>query len=182
VVKDVVVLIDREQGGAAHLAKNGLNLHAAFKLSALLDILLKHKLVDEAVAQKVRTFIAENQTTLPAAGAAAGAAPAAKQQQQRLSYEARAGLAKNAMAKACLEVMSRKKTNLAVAADVATADEMLQLAEATGPHICVFKTHVDIFDRLGGGVLGMGFDKLQGRKGRWVNGVGQLPVGHHVGC
>jgi uridine monophosphate synthetase len=39
IVKDVVVLIDREQGGAAHLAKNGLNLHAAFKLSAMLDIL-----------------------------------------------------------------------------------------------------------------------------------------------
>lgn len=134
------------------MAKNGLNLHAAFKLSALLDILLKHKLVDESVAQKVRTFIAENQTTLPAAGAAA-AAPAAKQQ-QRLSYEARAGLAKNAMAKACLEVMARKKTNLAVAADVATADEMLQLAEATGPHICVFKTHVDIFDRWVGGWVG----------------------------
>jgi uridine monophosphate synthetase len=53
-VTDVVVLIDREQGGADHLAKNGLQLHAAFKLSAMLDVLLKHKLVDEATAQKVR--------------------------------------------------------------------------------------------------------------------------------
>lgn len=42
VVKDVVVLIDREQGGSAHLAKNGLNLHAAFKLSTLLTVLVKH--------------------------------------------------------------------------------------------------------------------------------------------
>lgn len=140
---DVVVLIDREQGGAAHLAKNGLNLHAAFKLSAMLDILQKHKLVDDTVAQKVRTFIAENQTQLPAAGTAAAAAP----KQQRLTYEARAAVAKNSVARECLELMARKKTNLAVAADVSTADEMLQLAEATGPHICVFKTHVDIFDR-----------------------------------
>lgn len=108
----------------------------------------KHKLVDDATAQKVRTFIAENQTQLPAAGTAAAAAAAPKQ--QRLSYEARAGLAKNAVARECLELMARKKTNLAVAADVSTADEMLRLAEATGPHICVFKTHVDIFDRCVG--------------------------------
>jgi orotidine-5'-phosphate decarboxylase len=51
------------------------------------------------------------------------------------------------MAKACFEVMERKQTNLAVAADVATAEAMLALAEQVGPHICVFKTHVDIFDR-----------------------------------
>jgi uridine monophosphate synthetase len=68
---------------------------------------------------------------------------------RRLSYEERAAVAKNSVAKQCFEIMARKRTNLAVAADVATADEMLALAEQTGPHICVFKTHVDIFDRCG---------------------------------
>eukprot|EP00775_Hariotina_reticulata_P005642 gene5642-5881_t len=145
-VTDVVVLIDREQGGAQHLAKNNLNLHAAFKLSAMLDVLQKHQLVDEQLAAKVRQFIAENQTKLPspAEPTPAAVAPAAA---KRLTYEERSALAKNSVAKRCLEIMARKQTNLAVAADVATADEMLQLAEATGPHICVFKTHVDIFDR-----------------------------------
>jgi len=73
-VKDVVVLIDREQGGEAHLAANGLKLHAAFKLSAMLDVLQRHGLVDGAVADKVRTFIAENQTKRPEAAAAAAPA------------------------------------------------------------------------------------------------------------
>jgi uridine monophosphate synthetase len=76
-VTDVVVLIDREQGGAAHLEKHGLKLHAAFKLSAMLDVLQKHNLVDDTVAGNVRAFIAENQTQLPAAAAAGATAAAA---------------------------------------------------------------------------------------------------------
>ena len=38
IVKDVVVLIDREQGGPEHLKANGLNLHSAFTLSELLKV------------------------------------------------------------------------------------------------------------------------------------------------
>ncbi|KAG2493995.1 hypothetical protein HYH03_007922 [Edaphochlamys debaryana] len=151
VVTDVVVLIDREQGGESHLAKNGLALHAAFKLSAMLDVLQKHSLVSDETAKKVRTFIAENQTTLPSTTAAAPAAPAAAPvaapKPKRLTYEARVPLAKCALAKRCLELMVRKGTNLSVAADVDTAEEMLAIADKVGPYICVFKTHVDIFDR-----------------------------------
>lgn len=73
VVRDVVVLIDREQGGEQHLAANGLRLHAAFKLSAMLDVLQKHSLVTDATADAVRAFIAGNQTKLPAPAAAATA-------------------------------------------------------------------------------------------------------------
>jgi orotate phosphoribosyltransferase len=40
IVKDVVVLIDREQGGPQHLNANGLTLHAAFTLSALLKVVV----------------------------------------------------------------------------------------------------------------------------------------------
>jgi hypothetical protein len=37
-VSDVVVLIDREQGGASRLAADNLNLHAAFPLSYILEV------------------------------------------------------------------------------------------------------------------------------------------------
>jgi hypothetical protein len=50
----------------------------------------------------------------------------------RLTYEARIEAAANPMARRCLEIMARKRTNLSVAADVATADEMLELAEKVG--------------------------------------------------
>jgi len=165
---DVVVLIDREQGAEAHLRAQGLRLHAAFKLTRMLDVLVKHGKVARETADKVRAFLAANQTRAAVAGAgavggaapsAAAAAPAAAAiaagaapPRRALTYEARASLAPCALARQCLELMARKRTNLAVAADVATADEMLALAEKCGPEICVLKTHVDIFDRWDAGV------------------------------
>lgn len=62
-VKDVVVLIDREQGGRGNLAAHNLALHSAFTLTYILDVLIRHKLVTEEVGGKVRAFIAANQTT-----------------------------------------------------------------------------------------------------------------------
>ncbi|KAK9811268.1 hypothetical protein WJX72_000943 [[Myrmecia] bisecta] len=144
-VSDVVVLIDREQGGAARMASNKLALYSAFKLSFILDVLVRHKLVTEDVAAKVHSFLAANQTFGPTAAPAAAAPAAAKP--KRLSFEQRKVLAKNALGQKLFELMLRKQTNLAVAADVATVEEMLALADKVGPHICVFKTHVDIFDR-----------------------------------
>ena len=50
------------------------------------------------------------------------------------------------MSRQLFELMASKRTNLSVAADVNSAEEMLQLADAVGPHVAVLKTHVDVFD------------------------------------
>jgi len=50
-VKDVVVLVDREQGGRAELAERDLTLHAALTLSQILDCLVRYgRLSDSARA------------------------------------------------------------------------------------------------------------------------------------
>lgn len=51
------------------------------------------------------------------------------------------------MARQCFELMGRKSTNLCVAADTNNVDDVLDLARKVGPHICVLKTHVDMFNR-----------------------------------
>ena len=58
-VHDIVVLIDREQGGAAELAAHGLHLHSVLTLSTLLDILIRRGRVDADDEQRVRRFLAE---------------------------------------------------------------------------------------------------------------------------
>jgi uridine monophosphate synthetase len=64
----------------------------------------------------------------------------------RKNYQERAELCQNPTAKKLFSLMEEKQTNLAIAADVTSSDALLSLADATGPEICVFKTHIDILD------------------------------------
>lgn len=142
-VRDVVVLIDRQQGGEARLKSNDLRLHAVLPLSRVLKTLEATGKMSRDLVDTVKAFIAANQTGPNASGNEMGAAaPAAE---KRLAYAARAALAKNQCAKDLWTLMERKKTNLCVAADVSTAAELIALADKIGPEICVLKTHCDIY-------------------------------------
>ena len=56
-VTDVVVLVDREQGGKAELARHGLALHAALTLSQVLDCLVRHGRVSDSVRADVHAAL-----------------------------------------------------------------------------------------------------------------------------
>ena len=45
-----------------------------------------------------------------------------------------------------LQLISIKRSNLCVSADVHTSSALLRLAEDIGDYICVLKTHADIID------------------------------------
>jgi uridine monophosphate synthetase len=54
VIRDVAVLVDREQGGSRELAEKGYCLHAVLTLSEILDILAEEGRIAPAVRDDVR--------------------------------------------------------------------------------------------------------------------------------
>jgi len=56
-VSDVVVLVDREQGGGRELADSGLKLHSVMTVSQLLDVLVRHGRITDTVRRDVRSAL-----------------------------------------------------------------------------------------------------------------------------
>lgn len=61
IVKDAVVLIDREQGGRENLIDRNVNLQSIVTLSEILSHLLAAGRIDAETQTKVKNFIIENQ-------------------------------------------------------------------------------------------------------------------------
>jgi orotidine 5'-phosphate decarboxylase subfamily 1 len=64
----------------------------------------------------------------------------------KLSFLKRASLTRHSMAQKLFKLMEDKKSNLCVALDLFSQKQLLEMADAIGPHIAVLKTHVDILD------------------------------------
>jgi uridine monophosphate synthetase len=62
VVRDVVVLVDREQGGRLVLERAGYRLHAAFTLRELLDALRRHEAIDGPTHADVLNYLQAEST------------------------------------------------------------------------------------------------------------------------
>jgi len=56
-IQDVLVLIDREQGGAQDLAKHGYRLHAVLRLAEILDALQESARISPAQYAEVTTYL-----------------------------------------------------------------------------------------------------------------------------
>jgi uridine monophosphate synthetase len=61
IVRDVLVLVDREQGGREDLARRGYTLHAVIRLAELLDVLNSERLIEKAQYDTVMSYLAETQ-------------------------------------------------------------------------------------------------------------------------
>lgn len=68
VVQDVLVLIDREQGGADDLARQGYRLHAVLKLSRLLDSLRASERITDEQHGDVLAYLEETKAADSAHG------------------------------------------------------------------------------------------------------------------
>lgn len=59
IVEDVIVLIDRQQGGVDNLAAEGIRAHSVFKFTEILDTLHTQGLLDNAKLAEIRSFLSK---------------------------------------------------------------------------------------------------------------------------
>ena len=129
-VSDIVVVLDRQQGGKEILEKKGYRVHTLFTITEVCKILKDEgHLIDEEV-ERINDFLAGNVVRF--------------QEEKRLSYEQKLEICDHSVAQKLLQIALEKRSNLIVSADVTSTQELLELAEKVGPHIVALKTHIDI--------------------------------------
>jgi orotate phosphoribosyltransferase len=65
VVRDILVLIDREQGGAKDLAERGYHLHAALNLTGILEALRDSDRITPEQHADVLTYLEQTRANRP---------------------------------------------------------------------------------------------------------------------
>eukprot|EP00069_Balaena_mysticetus_P008984 bmy_20004T0 len=185
-VTDAIVLLDREQGGKDKLQAHGIRLHSVCTLSKMLEILEQQKKIDAEMVERVKRFIQEN---VFVAANHNGSLPSVKKGPKELSFGARAELPGiHPVASKLLRLMQKKETNLCLSADISESRELLQLADALGPRICMLKTHVDILNDFTLDVmkeltiLAKRHDFLGRSSSGVVKGLGEVGLPLHRAC
>jgi uridine monophosphate synthetase len=121
-VTDAILVLDREQGAVENLRNRGINVHALFTMSEVVDSLREQ--VEPRIWSEVITFLDGNRNVAP---------PAPKKLENPCGLK-------------LLQLMEQKETNLSFNADVTKADELFALVDKVGPHICLLKTHIDLLE------------------------------------
>lgn len=129
-VSDIVVVLDRQQGGKQILESKGFRVHTLFTISEVCTMLKEEGHLNDEEVERINEFLAGNVVKF--------------EEEKRLSYEQKLEICDHSVAQKLLQISIEKKSNLIVSADVTSTKELLELAEKVGPHIVALKTHIDI--------------------------------------
>ena len=129
-VSDIVVVLDREQGGKQLLESKGFNVHTLFNITEVCEILSEENMLTDEEVSRIKDFLAGNKVQF--------------EEVRRATYEQKLDKIQHNISKKLLEISIAKKSNLIASADVITTEELHELAERVGPHIVALKTHIDI--------------------------------------
>ena len=133
-VSDILIVIDREQGGKERLVNKGYRVHSLFTITEIVNAFKKFNKIDEKTARSVLTFIQGNHNT------------PTHQRPTRKSYKEKLKDADHPISKRLLEIALEKKTNLICSADLMTSNDLLQFVRQIGSMICALKLHIDIIE------------------------------------
>ncbi|WP_336686399.1 orotidine-5'-phosphate decarboxylase [Chryseobacterium bernardetii] len=129
-VSDIVVVLDREQGGKQLLESRGYRVHTLFNISEVCGVLQETGELSDEEVKRIQDFLQGNHIQF--------------EEETRASYEQKLSNTQHSVSKKLLETAIAKKSNLIASADVTTTQQLLAFAEKVGPHIIALKTHIDI--------------------------------------
>ena len=129
-VADIVVVLDREQGGKQLLEGRGYRVHTLFNISEVCSILQENGELSDDEVERIQDFLLGNYIQFD--------------EKTRSSYQQKFENAQHSVSKKLLEITLAKESNLIASADVTTTQELLDLARKVGPYIIALKTHIDI--------------------------------------
>ena len=138
VVEQILVVLDREQGGMKRLRDKGYNLASLFSISSLLSVLHAEKVVDEEMVNKVVSFLAENNSVVVEKAAAPKQLPK---------------IHNNSIAQKLLDIAHAKKSNLIASVDLTKSNDILHFLNKVGHGICAAKMHIDIVEDYSEGFI-----------------------------
>ncbi|XP_046407066.1 uridine 5'-monophosphate synthase [Ischnura elegans] len=138
-VAGAVIIVDRGQGGMKNLAENGINAHSMLTLTKMMQILCDEGFIDKTVVSAMDKYLKESQISIPLTLDFHHC----QVNRLKMSYGERANVATSPVGRSLLQLMETKKTNLCVAVDVGSAENLLSIASQIGPYICLLKTHAD---------------------------------------
>lgn len=130
IVEDIVIVIDRQQGGKQLLEKAGYRVHILFSIEDVIDVFQQKGLINNNTKASVLQFLAENSTTPP--------------EPKRKNLTEKRELVTHPIAQRLIDIALRKRTNLICSADVTTKAELLSITRQVAPFIAALKVHADI--------------------------------------
>ena len=132
-VNQCVVLLDREQGGRNRLEEEGVRVTSILTVSQVLKVLRESEKITEEMEASVSEFIVNNHTS-----------NSFKPVKIPVSLGERIRMSPNKVTQKLFQIVLEKKTNVCVAVDCVSSQEMLKIVEKVGPYVAVIKIHQDI--------------------------------------
>lgn len=129
-ISDIVVVLDRQQGGKELLESRGYRVHTLFTITEVVNVLREEGKLGGDDIQRIKDFLEGNKVQF--------------EREKRLSYQEKIEKIEHPVGKKLLQIALDKKSNLIVSADVMTTEELLTLADSVGSQIVALKTHIDI--------------------------------------
>ncbi|WP_185863359.1 orotate phosphoribosyltransferase [Blattabacterium cuenoti] len=132
IIKNIMSILDREQGGIENIKKRGYNIRTLFRIGEIFEILKKKHFLKRKEIDMIQFFLRKKNIK--------------NFKNKRISYEEKKEIISHPIGKKLIDITLKKKTNLIVSVDFICAKNILKLVNLIGDIICGLKLHVDIIN------------------------------------